>query len=116
MPANSGGTYMTVSALPGTGTGIATVTFARRFEAVVVTNTALTSATNAQLYVRADGTAPTVGASQVNDEYIVQPGQSVVVRNGAPIWYQGQGANPGTTVQIAGYSATSNTPFTVQGV
>lgn len=115
MVANSGGKTITVGAL-SSSSGTAEVTFATRFTAVVVTNTAATGDGN-ELYVRVDGTAPTVGDAQVDDEYIVNPGESVVVRNGAPLWYQGQGTdNPGTTVQIAGATDTSTTAFTVQGV
>lgn len=119
MPTNSGGKTFTVGALSGS-TGTATVTFANRYEAVVVKNNSTSTATPPTdfLYVRADGTAPHApGSAWTNDEYRIAPGETVVVRNGAPIWYQGQGtANPGTTVQISGATATSTTPFTVQGV
>lgn len=105
MPVNSGGSRVTDGAL---SSGAGSVTFATRYSYVQVTNL-----DTAPLYVTTDGSTPASGGG--NNQYVVPPASSVLVPNAAPLWYQGQGVtNPGTTVNIAGATATAK--YTVTGV
>jgi hypothetical protein len=139
MSANSGGARSDGGNL--VANTVATVTFAVRYDYVEVRN--LTpqggtedSSTADVIYVSTDGTTPTY---EGNDFDAVAPGESVVVPNRAPLWYQaasaigdyagvspsypawfggasgGSAANPGTTVKLI--SGTASTPeYSVIGV
>jgi hypothetical protein len=70
-----------------------TTTFADRYGYVTVQN--LSATAGQLLYVRADGTAATVGGQGC---LVVPAGGQVVIANGEPLWYQSskviaQGAN-----------------------
>jgi hypothetical protein len=78
--------------------GTATVTFAPRYDAVVVEND---DATNG-IYVRTDGVTP---ASPWNDCYYVAPSGAETIPNDDAEWFQGQG-----TVSYAPGYAPGYTP------
>jgi hypothetical protein len=87
--------------------GTATVTFAPRYDAVVVEND---DATNG-IYVRTDGVTP---ASPWNDCYYVAPSGAETIPNDDAEWFQGQGTvSDGTTVILVG---TGTSSFNVTGV
>lgn len=87
--------------------GAATVTFAARYDAVVVKND---DATNG-IYVRTDGVTP---ASPWDDCYYVEPNGALQIPNDDAVWFQGQGtSSDGTTVILVG---TGTSSFNVTGV
>lgn len=111
MATDSGGSRVTDSALSGS-TGTAQVTFAARYSYVQVVN--LDTAN--PLYVTTDGSNPTVGGGG-NNQYVVPPGENALIPNDAAMWWQGQGTtNPGTTINIAGATATSTSKFSILGI
>ena len=108
MATDSGGSRVTDGAL---SSGAGAVTFAARYAYVEVRN--FDSA--GFLYVTTDGSSPAFGGG--NNEYVVPPGESALIPNGAPMWWQGQGTpNPGTTVNIAGTSNSATSKYTIVGV
>lgn len=108
----SGNTTYTSSL--SSATAVDEVQFSSRYEYVTVTNLG----TSGDLYATGDGSAPQV--SGAGTSVVVPPGESRVIANGLPSWYQssnviaqggdnadqeskaGQLANPGTTINVTG--------------
>ena len=71
-----------------------TTTFADRYGYVAVTN----AGASGVLYVTADGSTPT--GSGAGTQVAVAPGQTKVVANGLPLWYQSSNVTPAGTSEI----------------
>jgi len=94
--------------------GEATVSFTARYSYMEIENLSATDA----MYVRADGVQAVAGA---DDNYYVGPGETTMVANGLPMFWQGFGgpmgtaqlggeaADPGTTISVAGTGTDSLT-------
>lgn len=116
-PGNSGGTQITNGATSGS-TGLASVTFAARYQYLEVKNLDVTAGNS--IWVTTNGVAATPGGA--NDNFQAGPGERILVPNQGLPWWQGFGCidgtkvNPGTTVSIAAKGATTASPFEVAGI
>jgi hypothetical protein len=74
-----------------------TVTFADRYNYVAITNLGTDP-----VYVRADGQAAGVAA---NNSYVVAPGATQLLSNGAALWYQSSNVIPKGAIQVGNGNA-----------
>jgi hypothetical protein len=95
--------------------GVAAVTFAARYDAVVVENEASTAGNG--IYARTDGQTP---VSPWNDSYYIEPGDAETIPNDDAEWFQGQGSpSDGTMVILVTanpFPASVTSSFSVTGV
>jgi hypothetical protein len=83
-----------------TATAADTVTFADRAGYVTAANLG-----SSVIYARADGQAATVGGEGC---YVVLPGESAILANGLPIWYQSSRVIPQGVNEFGGGNTSSS--------
>lgn len=87
--------------------GTDSVFFAVRYNWLSITNN-----DTEPMYGRTDGMASSSTGGE--GDYEIPPGETALVPNSAPLWYQGQADNPGTKLDLA--SATATAGYNVVGV
>jgi len=89
-----------------TASTVATITFATRYNYLVIENLEQTTVSDTMIIYGAEGgVVPTIAG---DDCFAVDPGQSIAISNIGPFWWQGgissaeKGivANPGTTIKL----------------